>query len=151
MQSNVVTVNGNVLKIIDLLKSNNNITSESSVVSTVCEGSKIKKLIRSKLPNKTEIKLLLGTSDINVIYDIEFTENIIAIVCKNPKVLNSFFKFKEEVIIEQIDDENVKIERKYFVENFGQKYLSSSYSEYTKVYNDNSMAFYLSLAELSLN
>ena len=55
------------------------------------------KIIRSPLPYSSLVNTYLGTTTIEVKYDVAYDDNILTSVCLNPKLLQGLFNFTEKI------------------------------------------------------
>lgn len=147
------TVEGDLKKIIDYLKTNKSpkIDGYNSIrtLSVKTDNRKIQRVMTCPLPDTMAVKLAIGNEPVNVIYDVEFDDNALAIVATNPRTIHKFFRFIEEITIIQISPNTLEFHRVAKVFNSGKKYISDSYQEYDDYYNNHTLAFCLGLAEIS--
>lgn len=144
----VFTCEGDIQKIFEYLKTNQ--TPRNVPITTISvdvKDNQIKRVMTCPLPDNFQVRLALGNQPVYVTYNIQCVDTIIAITAVNPDVIHKFFRFTEEMIVDQIRPGVIQFERKAKVYNTGKRYISSSYQEYDDYYNNQTLGFCLGLSE----
>lgn len=144
---------GDLSKIIDYLKTNQSPHVKGynpiTTVSVQSDGEKIKRVMTCPIPNNFEVTLAIGNSPVHVTYDFQYNETMLAVIAVNPSSIHRFFRFTEEMIVEQVAPGKLEFHRTVKIYNFGKKNISSSYQQYDDYYNNHTLAFCVGLLEVS--
>lgn len=148
------TTPGSLSKIIDYLKTNNTSNVAGTKVISVLSNDvdkTIKRIMTCPLPETATVQSIIGDIPVNVEYDVAYNDSMLVIKAINPKIINKFFKFTEELTISQ-EDNNLLFVRDARIFNAGKQIpvFGSSYQEYDDYFNDNTLAFYLELAKVAI-
>lgn len=142
---------GNLKKIIEYLKTDKSpkvkCINPITTISSESNGNKIKRVMTCPLPDNFEVRMSIGTKPVHVIYNFEYNDDILAVISTNPSSINNFFRFTDEITIEQISPNVIHFKRKAKVYNWGKLHISSSYQEYDEYYNNHTLEFCLGLVE----
>lgn len=148
------TSSGSLFKIIDYLKNDSSpiIANGIKVVSVSYNDNEktIKRTMTSPLPQTTLVETFIGDIPINVDYDIAYNDLILVLKAVNPDSISTFFKFTEELVIDQKDDELI-FSRIAYIFNYGKQlsFMGDSCQEYDDYFNNNILSFYLELARIA--
>lgn len=144
--------NGDLKSIIEYLKTTKSPKVDGVnpiiTISSESNGNKIKRVMTCPLPNNFEVRIALGNQPVHVVYDFEHKDDMLVVVATNPDIINKFFKFTEEIFIEQTGPDTICFERIAKVYNWGKNYISSSYQEYDDYYNSHTLAFCFGLSQI---
>lgn len=144
---------GQLSKIIDHLKTGTspNVAGITviSVFSSPANGT-IKRTMTCPLPQTATVQAIMGSEPVHVEYDIAYNDSMLVIKAVNPKDINKFFKFTEELTISQENDE-LLFSRDAHIFNAGKQIplFGGSYQEYDDYFNHNTLSFYLELARIA--
>ena len=139
-----IRVPGNTRKIVEYLKTDKTPKNNSQVrvISVKSSGNTIERVMTSSLPDTYAVRMAIGNQPIHVKYDIAYSDDIIVVTARNPDLIDNFFKFTEEIIIEQISKDKIEFKRTAKIFNAGKSYFSQSYQEYDDYFNDKSLSLF---------
>lgn len=142
---------GSLSKLIENLKIKESPINGISVVKiSEISDSEIQRIMTSSLPNTTIVSNIIGNVDVNVTYNIAYNDKILVSKAVNPSIINSYFKFDEELTVEE-EGEFLKFTRETIIFNAGKQIplIGDSFQEYDDFFNNQNLSYYLHLAEIS--
>lgn len=143
---------GSLQKLVEYLKNKEKVTINGISVVNVFEINEceIKRIMKSSLPFGNIISSIIGDVDINVVYDIAYNDKILVSKAMNPSIINNYFKFNEELVIEE-ENGLLKFTRETIIFNSGKQItlFGDSFQEYDDFFNKQSLNYYMHLSEIA--
>ena len=145
---------GTIRNIVKYLKTNESPSKLNNGISVISvseiNDNEIKRVMTSPLPNTSIVSNILGNLEIHVTYDIAYSDEILVSKASNPPIIDNYFKFKEQLIIEE-NNGILNFKREAIIFNTGKQIplIGDSFQEYDDFFNTNTLLYYWYLGEIA--